>query len=177
MKEFNSGFANIEGRMIGETVKVGQFAGRNPSPQWQVRCLKCNSNWRDSHYNLVNANGIYACKNVACRLGRVEAPRAKQNEAELDRPLDRPAPVPVPAPKKVSADYELYSRWMAQWGLGRDVASYSDWQRLSNEQRSRIMSPVIEAEKVELRKQELEAFGQGIELAERERIRLQYGEY
>jgi hypothetical protein len=172
MREFGGGFADLENRQFG-TIRVVSFAGRSPRVRWNVQCNKCQSSWVEDHTRLTDAMSGFKCRNTACALGRVEAPRAKHNEADLDRP----APAPLPAIRKVSADYELYSRWMTQWGLVRDIASYGDWQRLSNEQRSRTMVPVIDAEKVELRKQELEAFGQGIELAERERFRIQHGEY
>ena len=160
--ERSGGFANIEGLKFG-TVKVLSFAGRNPAPRWNVVCDVCSSRWTELHSKLTQ--GAYHCKNVACTLGRVQAPRAKQIEPEIEKPV----PIPVPAP--VSDEYRRYREQMRLWGMDKDTGSSTDFEMLSFEQKGRIMAPVIEAE----RQREIEAFAASIEAQERERMRRQYG--
>ena len=163
--ERSGGFANIEGWKFG-TVKVLSFAGRNPAPRWNVVCERCSSSWTEQHYRLTQ--GEYHCKNMACTLGRVQAPRAKQTEHEPE--IETPVPIPAPVPK-VSDEYRRYREQMKVWGMEKDLGSSTDFEMLSFEQKGRIMAPVIEAE----RQREIEAFAASIEAHERERMRRQYG--
>jgi hypothetical protein len=160
--ERSGGFANIEGWKFG-SVRVLSFAGRNPV-RWSVRCERCASTWTENHVKLTQ--GDYRCKNVACQLGRVQAPRAKHIEPEIETP----ASIPVPAPR-VSDEYRRYQEQMRLWNMEKDIGSYTDFQMLSDEQKGRIMAPVIEAE----RERELDALAASMEAQERERWRKQYG--
>lgn len=167
-REFGGGFADIEGRMVSDTVQVIRFAGKQPRPRWEVKCNRCGTSWIDSHFNIVNAFGIYRCKNgLACK-PRVDRPERIEREPES---------APSPAKSVEQRQHELYRRYMEDQGFGvADIATPDEWARLRPEQRARILQPALMAEEAALKRKELEGLGLALENQERERFRKTYGE-
>jgi hypothetical protein len=62
--EYQGGFQNLAGRIVGETVQVLHIARRTPTLVWQYRCTRCSTSGIASHTLLV-ANA-FRCPNASC---------------------------------------------------------------------------------------------------------------
>jgi hypothetical protein len=164
------GFANIEGWQFG-TVTAISFAGRTPTPRWNVECTVCGSRWQESHQRLTEAGGVYRCRNVSCSKGLIKRKALESKERDPES-----LPTPEPVHVSVSREYQLYSDYMKQNGFSdTDVGTWDEWQRLGAESRKRLLQPALIAGEAALKRRELEALGLALEAQERERMRRQYG--